>query len=278
MKQVYFYQRTLGYLLVLVLLFMGVSCDPFDYSPNEVLLASDEKNLNQKNIDKITALGITATDTLRIALISDTQRFYDETKKVVNVINDINANKKSRIHFVIHGGDISDFGLLEEYRWQHQILKKLAMPYVVVLGNHDCVANGKKVYRNMYGPYDFSFQVGANRFVFMNTNTMEFESDIPLFDYMENSLKDVNNYKNAFIVSHVAPYDPDYNRAKEEPFASIVRNYKVKYSIHGHQHTHSFKQPYNDNQNYLIIGSVEKQSFVLMTIIGEKVTYEVIKF
>ena len=38
-------------------------------------------------------------------MISDTQRRYDETKEVVNIINN-----RGDIDFVLHGGDMADFG------------------------------------------------------------------------------------------------------------------------------------------------------------------------
>ena len=261
----------LGFLLVLS------SCELIEYSPYQVKLGDNEKDLNRKNAEKITALGLKPTDTLRIALISDTQRFYDETEDFVKSVNNLTEQKGKQIHFVLHGGDISDFGLQEEYRWQHQILKKLKMPYLVVLGNHDCVANGDKVYTHMYGPFEQVYQFARNRFIFLNTNTMEFTEDIVRLDFLENNLRDTENYDNAIVLAHVSPFDEDYDDTKEEPYARLIRQYRA-YPLHGHKHTHRILQPYNDGINYMIIGSVSNRRYVVLTIVGKKISHELISY
>jgi 3',5'-cyclic AMP phosphodiesterase CpdA len=198
---------------------------------------------------------------------------------VVDAINTRSRQKGQRIHFVIHGGDISDFGLMDEFRWIHDRLQKLQMPYLTVIGNHDCVGNGKVIYENMYGPHDYSVTFARNRFVFLNTNSLEYTKNIPPnLNYLQQALADGQNYDNAFVIGHVPPFDPDFDRSKEQAFAGLIRQYKVKYSIHGHQHSHRFRQPYDDGSNYLVIGSVEKHQYVLMTIVGQQVSYEVVNF
>jgi 3',5'-cyclic-AMP phosphodiesterase len=263
--------------ILLGLLLVINSCELVEYSPYQVKLPDSEQDLNRRNAEKINALNLKPTDTLRIALISDTQRFYDETEDFVKAINNLTEQKGKRVHFVLHGGDISDFGLLEEFHWQHRIMKKLKMPYLAVIGNHDCVANGKKVYTHMYGPYEQVYQFGRNRFVLLNTNTMEFDTDIVRLDFLEENLRDTENYDNAFVLAHVSPFDDDYDRRKEEPYARLIRQYQA-HSLHGHKHTHQILQPYDDGLNYLIIGSVSYRKYVLMTVIGKKVSYEVINY
>lgn len=273
------YSRSIAYFVYLGWLLAFSSCEKFEFSPHQVILKESEENLNQKNADRIAALNIKPTDTLRFALISDTQRFYDETEEVVDAINNRTSGKGKQISFVIHAGDITDFGIQEEYHWQHEILKKLKMPYLVVIGNHDCVGNGKKIYQSMYGPHNFKLQVARNRFVFLNTNSLEFDNHtVPDLNFLENALSDTENYENAFVIAHVPPFDADYDRSKEQPYALLMRNYKVNLSIHGHQHTHRVQQPYNDGKTYLVTGSVQKRVYVVVTVIGNQVSYEVIKF
>ena len=277
-----FAMRNIYYLKALQVSLLGVllvfnSCELVEYSPYQVKLAESEQDLNRQNAEKIAALGLKPTDTLRIALISDTQRFYDETEDFVKSVNNLTEQKGKRIHFVLHGGDISDFGLLEEFQWQHRILKKLKMPYMVVIGNHDCVANGKKVYTNMYGPYEQVYQFARNRFIFLNTNFLEFKNDIIRLDYLEDNLRDTENYDNAFVLAHVSPFDEDFDRRKEEPYARIIRQYQAN-PIHGHKHKYGLSQPYEDGREYLIIGSVSYRKYVVMTIIGKKVSHEVINY
>jgi Icc protein len=255
------------------------SCEMFEFSPHEVLSRGKDKNLNQVYANQIQALGLEPTDTIRIALISDTQRFYDETEDVVTAINTRTSQQGKRIHFVIHAGDITDFGLADEYQWIHDRLKKLNMPYLAVIGNHDCLGNGKVIFEKKYGPHDYNVTIARNRFVFLNTNSLEYKKNIPPnLGYLQSALQDVDNYDNAFVVAHVPPFDQDFDESKEAGFARLVRQYQVKYCLLGHQHNHRLHQPYGDGQKYLVIGSVQKRVYVVMTIIGQQVSYEVVAF
>ena len=53
----------------------------------------------------------------------------DETEDFVKEIN-----KRNDIDFVIHGGDMSDFGLTKEFLWQRDIMNGLNVPYVALIG------------------------------------------------------------------------------------------------------------------------------------------------
>jgi 3',5'-cyclic-AMP phosphodiesterase len=273
------YPRGCRWILGLLLILGLDSCEKFEFSPYEVLVRDGEKNLNLVNTARIQALGLQPGDTIRIALISDTQRFYDETEDVVDAINERSRQKGKRIHFVFHGGDITDFGLTDEYRWIQERLVKLQMPYLAVIGNHDHVGNGKVVYEKMYGPLDFSVTIARNRFVFINSNSLEYEKDVPPnLAYLQQALADTDNYTNAFVIAHVPPFDADFDKSKEQAFAGLIRQYDVRYSIHGHQHTHRIRQPYEDGKDYLVIGSVENRSYLVLTIVGRQASYEVVNF
>ena len=277
MKQIYLHGfRWIACLLLTLVL---DSCEKFEFSPHEVLIRGEDKNLNQMYARQIQALGLQPGDTIRIALISDTQRFYDETEDVVKAINTRSGQPGKRIHFALHGGDITDFGLADEYRWIHDRLKKLKMPYLSVIGNHDCVGNGKVIFERKYGPHDYSVTIARNRFVFLNTNSLEYTRDIPPnLNYLQSALQDDGNYDNAFVVAHVPPFDQDFDKTKEAGFAQLIRQYQVKYTLLGHQHGHRLHQPYGDGQKYLVIGSVENRVYVVLTIVGQQVSYEVVNF
>lgn len=44
--------------------------------------------------------------------MGDSLRWYNEAEDFVTVLN-----KRNDVDFVIHGGDISDFGLTKEFMW-----------------------------------------------------------------------------------------------------------------------------------------------------------------
>ena len=83
------------------------------------------------------------------------------------------------IDFVIHGGDMSDFGVTKEFLWQRDIMNGLKVPYVALIGNHDCLGTGEETYKTVFGPTNFSFIAGNVKFVCLNTNALEYDYPSP---------------------------------------------------------------------------------------------------
>lgn len=84
------------------------SCDMIEYHPYDTRLHGDT-GLTRRMTAGIEQRCM-GKDTIRFAVISDTQRWYDETGMIVNDIN-----RRDSIDFVIHLGDQSDFGLTKEF-------------------------------------------------------------------------------------------------------------------------------------------------------------------
>ena len=90
--------------------------------------------------------------TIRFIAMGDSQRWYDETVDFVNAVN-----KRDDIDFVVHGGDFSDFGLTDEFLWQRDIMNGLHVPYVALIGNHDCLGTGAETYKAVFRPHKLLF-------------------------------------------------------------------------------------------------------------------------
>src|SRR5690554_1333617 len=155
-------------------------------------------------------------DTLRIVLMGDTQRFYDEVDAFVKSVN-----QQDGVDLVIHAGDISDFGLSQEFIWVNDIMSKLRAPYVTVIGNHDLLANGPKVYKKMFGPLNFSFNYAGVKFILFDSNSREhnFNGLVPDIPWIEEELADNTHYESAILVSHIPPYDGDIDASLSEKYA-----------------------------------------------------------
>lgn len=142
---------------VLLFIIMGLQgCEMFEAHPYDTFVRG-EKNLNEKHIKRIETT-LCGKDTIRFAFISDTQRWYDETKDFVRSIN-----KRQDIDFVLHGGDLSDFGATHEFILQRDILFGLRMPWVSLLGNHDCLGTGENVFNEIFGTPNFHFVAGKGK-------------------------------------------------------------------------------------------------------------------
>lgn len=53
----------------------------------------------------------------------------------------------------------------KEYEWTVNILSKLDIPYVGLIGNHDVIGNGDQVFNKLFGEENFSFIVRDVKFV-----------------------------------------------------------------------------------------------------------------
>ena len=71
-------------------------------------------------------------------------------------------------------------------------MNKLKVPYVGLIGNHDCLGTGEETYRAIFGDPNFSFIAGRIKFVCLNTNALEFDYSrpIPDFDFINAQLED----------------------------------------------------------------------------------------
>ena len=99
-----------------------ISCELFDYHPYDTRV-NGKHNINAQNIQRIEK-DCHGKETITFAVISDTQRWYDETNDAVKSIN-----AHDSVDFVIHCGDISDFGVTKEFTIQRDMLEKLNVPY-----------------------------------------------------------------------------------------------------------------------------------------------------
>ncbi|MEN7548308.1 metallophosphoesterase [Rapidithrix thailandica] len=234
------------------------------YSPFEITLEDHEKDLTQKNLNRLLDNPTGNSDTVTFAFIGDTQRFYDASTDFVNVLN-----KRSDIEFVIHSGDISDFGLDLEFSLMAEILGKLKVPYLTVIGNHDIIYNGRRIYEQMFGPMDYSFTYKGFRFVMLNTNGREFgfSGKVPDIPWLDEQLSDTSHYKNALVIQHVPPGNDDFDNTLETSYAQTLSKWgKTLLSMNGHNHDYSIGEPYNDGVTYLNSFSTSKKSYVVVKI------------
>ena len=263
--------------LILVFLLFFHSCKKLQqYHPNEVRLEESERNLNEKNILRLNVEPKKAS--FRFVVMGDPQRFYDE---LADLVKKVNSYKD--ISFVLLNGDITDFGLNREYKWVLRELNKLSIPFIVVIGNHDMLANGRQVYQQMFGPENFSFEYNDYRFVCLNTNSREvgFNGSVPDTAWLKQEVNtgSAREPRGIFVFSHVPPTDADFDSRLSGSYSSILTNSnKVLYSIHAHQHHYSSGQPFGPPVNYLGVGSLEKRSVLLLSVHQDSTHVEQIPF
>ncbi|MDD4610273.1 MAG: metallophosphoesterase [Bacteroidaceae bacterium] len=252
------------------------SCEMFESHPYDVHITG-ERNINKKNSKRITE-ACKDKEVIRFVFMGDTQRWYDETADFVNAIN-----LRDDIDFVIHGGDISDFGATKEFIWQRDILNGLHVPYVVAIGNHDYLGNGEEAFRAIFGDPDFTFMAGKSKFVCLNTNALDndYSRDIPNFSFIEETItQEENPYENSIVIMHVPPFDRIFNNNVNKVFEYYIHQYNNPlFCLHAHTHHWSIRDLFDDGVLYYGCDAIHERTYMIFTINPDNTyTYELVHF
>jgi predicted MPP superfamily phosphohydrolase len=266
-------------LIIIVAAFGYLTCasscsDIFDYSP--YLIDFDEANsgLNKKNIERLKNKA--AGDTITIAFTGDSHNYFDELRDFVDKVN-----SDPQIDFVVHVGDIADFGLPKQYLWANGYLSKLKVPYLVAIGNHDLVSNGKDSYEVMFGALDFSFVYQRIRFIFLNTNSREFafNHQVPALGWLAERLQPSEDFDKAVIICHVPPEATDFDPSLKSDFYAIIgQNKNVILLQHGHQHHHEVYFPTADSILFVSGWGVEHRMTTIIKIVDNQILIDNVAF
>ena len=251
------------------------ACDMIDYHPYDVRI-SGETDVNAHNIERIERTCL-EKKSIRFVVMGDSQRWYDETEALV-----ADVNKRDDIDFLIHGGDFSDFGVTDEFLWQRDILNKLNVPYVGLIGNHDCLGTGEETYRAVFGEPDFSFIAGRVKFVCLNTNATEYDYSrpIPDFDFIENEITDRRDeFDKTVVCMHVRPYCNDFNNNVARVFHRYVTEFpQLQFCTAAHEHRVFEEDLFGDGVMYYMSDCMKHRNYYLFTITPEGYEREVVYF
>ncbi|MCR5887499.1 metallophosphoesterase [Hymenobacter sp. J193] len=248
-------------------LLLSGCADLLEFSPNDYRSPGDQQDLTVKNLARLQAAPLPPGDTLRFVFTGDSQRFYDEAEALVKSVN-----QQAGIQFVLIAGDISDFGMGREMRWVDDHLRKLSVPYLTVIGNHDQVGNGREAYQHIFGPLNYSFTYGDTQFIMTDTNGREynFNGQVPDLPWVQQQLAD-NGARRQIIVSHVPPQDEDFDPAVRDGYVRLLREApRLAFEMNGHRHSFSIGQPFNDGITYINSNGFEKNQYVVVTVWGDK--------
>lgn len=258
--------------LILVLFCGLLSCDMFDYHPYDVKI-DNPRDINSTNIPIIERL-CAGKDTVRFVAMGDSQGFYNETRSFVSTIN-----RRNDIDFVIHGGDFTDYGTTEEFLWQRDIMKKLKVPYVGIIGNHDCLGTGKDAFKTIWGDSNFSFIAGNTKFVCLNTNALEYDYSeaIPDFNFIINEINDTTHQvKNTVVCMHARPYSDVFNNNVAQVFIHYIKQFpNLLFCYNAHGHSIDVADIYGDGTLFYQSDCMEGKSYLIFTITPQGYDYEV---
>jgi 3',5'-cyclic-AMP phosphodiesterase len=254
---------------------LAVSCDSFEYSPNQIFDKNTPRNLNALNLERLHSKA--SDDTVTIAFVGDSQRFYDEVDDFVKKVNTYPS-----VDFIVLDGDITDFGLLNEYEWINDSFSKLIHPYIGVIGNHDVISEGEEVFTRMFGPLNFSFVYDSIKFVAHNTNSREYVSKlVPDIQWLKNEFEKEESVPVKYIIgiSHVPPTNEDFNPELVAPYSQLMASTPgFLVSLHAHVHEHEDGYPFNDGVRYITSFAFNQRSFVMFKIVNGSISKEIISY
>ena len=228
--------------------------------------------INARNMARIES-ATAGKRTIRFAVISDTQRWYDETEEAVESINRLDG-----VDFVLHAGDMADFGMKAEFERQRDILNKLKVPYVCLIGNHDCLASGERVFKKIFGEPDFAFTAGNIRFVCLNTNALEYDhsSAVPDFGFIENEVGNTpEGVEKSIVAMHAKPYTEQFDNNIADFFQQTIRQLPaLQFCVNGHGHTFRIEDLFEDGILYYECDAASNRTYLLFTIDDNGYEYE----
>ena len=264
------------YTLMAVALLALASCDDlFDYHPYDTDV-DGEKGINAKNIVRIEQ-ACKGRDTIRFVMMGDSHRSYDEEKALVKSVNRI-----AGLDFLIHGGDFSEYGVTKEFEWHRDILSGLNVPYVALIGNHDCMGDGEYAFKAIFGEENFSFVSGNVRFVCLNTNAFEYDysNPVPNFGFIEECIMDVPAEVSKHVaVMHAPPYSEQFNNNVAKVFEyALTQLPGLQFCLHAHCHKLLQDTIFDDGIVYYGSDCVEHRNYLLFTIKPDGYEYEVVYF
>lgn len=262
-----------NWLLICFCLYL-TSCAKFNYHPYDGRIKG-QVDINVTNINRIET-ATAGKKTIRYAFIGDTQRTYDETEDFVK-----HLNQQDSIDFVLHGGDITDFGVTDEFIWSRDILNGLKQPYVVIIGNHDFLANGEEVFTKVFGRINFSFVAGNTKFVCLNTNALEadYSKPIPDFQFIENEVAKSENHQKTVVAMHAKPYSEQFNNNVAKVFQYSVNQFpNLLYCLNAHNHSYETDNLFEDGIMYYGTPNIKRRQYLLFTITEESASHELVNF
>lgn len=277
-------------------------CDNFEYHPYDVKM-NGPVDINMTNIRRIEDKRLSPP--FKFAFITDTQGAINDMADALDIIC-----QRGDIDFIIHGGDQTDFGLPKEFMWCRDMLEKSGIPYVAVIGNHDCLGNGADTFNYIYGAENYSFNVGQVHFVCLNTVALEYDYSHPVPDFgfikSDSELVKSQNYTSpgsithTVVVMHSQPYDVQFNNNVADPFNHYISQYpgmdadsdivtggaydfmegkRAKgFCLNGHNHANDVSDLFGNGILYYQCANIAKRTFFVFTMITDGYDFEQVDF
>jgi hypothetical protein len=120
------------------------------------------RDWNSRNLARLQAL---KGDTLTFAVLGDNRNNPAVFEALLKQMA-----RDPGLEFAIHLGDMVPSGELKNYQdFFHSLQNYLKLPLLAVIGNHELSQDPDgRLYRKIFGPRDFAFQLGGSYFIMLD--------------------------------------------------------------------------------------------------------------
>jgi hypothetical protein len=240
--------KKLGLVMVIGL----TACSP-RFSPWDIKLDADQRHLTEKHLAWL-ATREPAELPITFAILGDPQGTPSDFRQAIQSINQLDD-----VHFTLVLGDMTDFGLKHEYEWAAEAIAESQIPVLTVIGNHDAISHGKKIYQSMFGPFNYQFTYAGLKFLMWNNNLFEFGETN--FDWLR-----AHADQNTVVASHIPPVVDMHSERQLNEWWDINRNAEIITSLHGHRGGKRDFYWQKEEVPYYVVARTRGVRFTLVTI------------
>lgn len=193
----------------------------------------------QFNADNLARVEQLSANPLTFAVFGDSR---DHSGVFPLLLKGVSQDKE--VAFAIHLGDLVRNGRLEEYAAFFEEIKELGpLPLLTVVGNHELNGDGFRLFREIFGPVNFSFRVGETAFLVLNNAAKEGLGEAEWI-WLREELAKARSASRRLVFLHVPLFDPRRDRAKPHAMPeiparrllSLFKEYQVSHVFAGHIH------------------------------------------
>ncbi|MEJ2671594.1 MAG: metallophosphoesterase [Deltaproteobacteria bacterium] len=222
---------TLGLMVLMVLAWVGAGL-------GAEAGALPARDWNLRNLKQIQA---PAGETLTFAVLGDNRSNPAVFTQVLQQMN-----RDPSLAFAIDVGDLVETGSVENFRAFLDLVRaNLDLPFLTVIGNHDLEkGHGARLYRRIFGPAYYAFQIKGNYFIAVNDVEKHGVSKSQ-WRWLESELKKSQGSKTRLVFLHVPLFDPrgtaHYHAMPDDlgrKLAALFRRYHVTHIFAGHIHSY----------------------------------------
>lgn len=208
-----------------------------------VYLATDSAPLPARdwNLRQVERLQAPKGGTLSFAVLGDNR---SNPAVFGRVLRQLNLDPSLAFAMVV--GDMVDQGTLAQFHdFFKQIRSAVRLPFLTVVGNHDLGQNQDlTLYRKIFGPDYYAFQLGDHYFIVLNNNLHTGMGEAQMA-WLEGELRKSQAYKTRLVFLHIPLFDPrggDKHHCLPEAagrqLAAMFRQYRVSHIFAGHIHSY----------------------------------------